>query len=125
MPILNINHTSIRVKDLKKAFHFYHEVLGLPVVLRIGPEDDPRIVFLQGLELSRFRPEDEDSGGFSHLGLEVSNIEEVYEELKGKGIVFDMSVRDVRFEAEGKAVKIAFFRDPDGNRIELVEWRDL
>lgn len=125
MPILNMNHTSIHVEDLKKAFHFYHEVLGLPVVRRIGPEDNPRIVFLQGLELSRTRPENEGSGGFSHLGLEVSNIEEVYEELKEKGIVFDMPVRDIRFEAEGKAVKIAFFRDPGGNRVELVEWRDL
>ena len=125
MPILNMNHTSIRVKDLEKSFHFYHEVLGLPVVRRIGPEANPRIVFLQGLELSRAGPEEESSGGFSHLGLEVSNIEAVYEELKEKGVPFDVPVREIRFEDEGKAVKIAFFRDPDGNRIELVEWRDL
>ena len=64
-------------------------------------------------------------GHFNHLGLEVCKIEEVYKELKGKGIEFDTPVRDIRFEEEGKAVKLTSFKDPDGNRIELVEWRDL
>lgn len=125
LPILNMNHTALRVMDVKKAFHFYHEVLELPVVRIIGPEESPRIVFLQGIELSGRRPEDESTDCFSHLGLEVSDIKEVVEELKKKGIVFDTEVRDIKFEEEGKAVKITFFKDPDGNRVELVEWRDL
>ena len=120
-----MNHTALRVKDMNEAFHFYHEVLKLPIVRTIGPDDNPRIVFLQGIELSRIRPEDQSGVSFSHLGLEVSRIEEVYEELKKRGVVFDGPVRDIKFEEERKAVKVAFFRDPDGNRVELVEWRDL
>lgn len=124
MPILNMNHVAVRVRDVKKGFHFYHEILKIPTVRVIGPDDDPRMVFLQGLELSQIKPEH--SGvTFSHLGLEVSKIEEVYEELMKKGIVFDGPVRDVKFEKEKKAVKIAFFNDPDGNKVELVEWRNL
>jgi len=119
-----MNHTALRVKDVKKAHQFYHEVLKLPIVRLIGEDDNPRIVFLQGLELSQIRPE-HDGATFSHLGLEVSKIEEVYEDLKKKGVVFEGPVRDVKFEKEGKAVKVAFFNDPDGNRVELVEWRDL
>ena len=125
MSNLNLNHLAICVKDMKKAYKFYNKVLGLPVVRITGTEENPQRVTLQGLELSIIRPESEDAGGFSHVGFEVSNIEKIYEALKEKGVVFDMPVRDIKMEAEGKAVKIVFFRDPDGNRIELVEWRDL
>ena len=124
MVILNMDHTALRVKDVKKAYHFYHEILSLPTIRTIGPNDDPRIAFLQGIELSQIRPE-HNGVSFSHLGLAVSKIEEVYEDLKDKGVVFEGPVREVKFEEEKKAVKIAFFNDPDGNRVELVEWRDL
>jgi len=120
-----MNHTSLRVKDVKKSFQFYHEVLGLPVERTIGTKESPRIVFLQGIELSHRRPEDDNTGCFNHLGIEVSNIEEVVKALKEKGVVFDTEIRDITFEEEEKAVKITFFRDPDGNKVELVEWRDL
>ncbi len=119
-----MNHVAVRVRDVKKAFHFYHEILKIPTVRIIGTDNDPRTVFLQGLELSQINPEERDVS-LSHLGLEVSNIEEVYEELMKKGVVFDGPVRDVKFEKEKKAVKVAFFNDPDGNKVELVEWRNL
>lgn len=125
MSNINLNHLALRVKDLKKVYDFYHKVLGLTVVRITGTEDNPRRVTLEGLELSPIRPLSEDTEGFSHVGFEVSNIEKIYEELKQKGVLFDMPVRDIKMEAEKKAVKILFFRDPDGNRIELVEWRDL
>ena len=56
MPILNVNHTALRVKNLKKALNFYHEVLGLPIVQIIGSKNEPKIVFLQGIELSGIKP---------------------------------------------------------------------
>lgn len=126
MPILNMNHASLRVRDVKKSLHFYHEVLGLPVVRTLGPKESPRTVFLQGIELTSRKPEEEyDVIGFNHLGLEVNMIEDVVKELKSKGIVFETDIRDIKFEEEGEAVKITFFKDPDGNKVELVEWRDL
>ena len=124
MSILNVNHAALRVRDLKKAVHFYRDLLGIPTARIIGPVEDPRIVFLQGIELSAVQPGSEEAG-FSHLGLEVRHIEKVCEELKGKGITFDTPLRDVTFDEEGKAVKIITFKDPDGNRVELVEWRNL
>ncbi|MCJ7610021.1 VOC family protein [Candidatus Bathyarchaeota archaeon] len=124
MPLRGMNHAALRVKDVKRAYMFYHDTLELPIDRIIGSQSSPRIVFLQGVELSQARP-DQGPAGFSHLGLVVERIEEVYEELRKKGIVFEGPVRDVRFEDEKKAVKVAFFSDPDGNRVELVEWRDL
>jgi len=112
------------VKDVRRAYRFYHETLKLPIDRIIGSESSPRVVFLQGVELSQARPE-QGPAGFSHLGLQVERIEEVCEDLRKKGIVFEGPVRDVKFEDEKKAVKVAFFTDPDGNRVELVEWRDL
>jgi catechol 2,3-dioxygenase-like lactoylglutathione lyase family enzyme len=123
LPILNMNHTGIKVKDLKKAFHFYNKVLNIPKVQVIGPEDNPEYVFLQGLELKQKRLEDGEVS-FTHVGFEVSNIEEVYEELK-KNVVFKGPIKDKKFVKEKKAVKFASFTDPDGNIVEIVEWRNL
>jgi catechol 2,3-dioxygenase-like lactoylglutathione lyase family enzyme len=119
LPILNMNHTGIKVKDLKKAFHFYNKVLNIPKVQVIGPEDNPKYVFLQGLELKQKRPEDREVS-FIHVGFEVCNIEEVYEELK-KNVVFKGPIKDRKFVNEKKAVKFASFTDPDGNIVEIVE----
>ena len=129
-PKISTNHISFRVKDLKESFHFYHEVLQLPIIRIIGPKDNPRLVFLQGLELSQLRPGEEwippgKTGFFGHIGLEVENIEEWIKRLEAKGIEFTTRFRDVKFEAEKKAVKVSFFLDPSGIPLELVEWRDL
>lgn len=124
MPILNMNHTAFLVKDVNASFHFYHDVLNIPIVRLVGPESNPQIVFLQGLELTQMKQEN-GNASFDHIGLEVSNIEEVYERLSKNGIVFDAPIKDVILEVEKKAVKIAYFSDPDGNKVELVEWRNL
>ncbi len=124
MPILNMIHTGIKVKDLKTTAHFYNEVLKVPKVLVIGPDDNPEYVFLQGLEFKQKAPKDENVS-FTHIGFEVSNIEEVYEELKKKGVAFKRPIENKVFEPEKKAAKVASFYDPDGNTVEIVEWRNL
>ncbi|MFQ6074506.1 MAG: VOC family protein [Candidatus Bathyarchaeia archaeon] len=129
-PRISTNHISIRVKDLQEAFRFYHEVLQLPIVRIIGPEDNPRLIFLQGLELSQRKPEEawvppDKTGFFDHIGFEVENIEEWIERLEAEGVQFTLRFRDIRFEEEKKAVKVSFFLDPSGIPLELVEWREL
>ena len=122
---VNLNHLAFYVKDLKKAYDFYHRVLGLKLVRITGTENNPQRITLEGLELSPIRPNIEDTVGLRHVGFEVNNIEKIYIELKQKSVLFEMPIRDIKIETEKKAVKILFFRDPDGNMIELLEWRDL
>jgi len=64
----------------------------------------------------------EQAVGFRHLAIEVSNIEEAAKRLEGDGIKTE-GVKDCGSICPG--LKICFFHDPDGNRIELLQgWTD-
>ncbi len=47
----------------------------------------------------------------------MDNIEATTTELKGKGVVFNLEP----IQLEG-GIKVAFFKDPEGVQIELVEY---
>jgi catechol 2,3-dioxygenase-like lactoylglutathione lyase family enzyme len=58
-------------------------------------------------------------GGWDHLALEVEDIDAAYAELSAAGIPFHVPPED--FPEEAPSVRIAFFKDPDGNVLELVQ----
>ena len=127
---ISTNHISLKVKDLQESLHFYNHVLQLPVVRIIGPKNQPRLIFLQGLELSQINSDEEwlspeQAGFFGHIGFEVENIEAWIERLEQAGVQFTTRFRDVKFKEEKMAVKVSFFLDPNGIPLELVEWRQL
>jgi glyoxylase I family protein len=56
--------------------------------------------------------------GFKHLAFEVDDLDEIVGELKADG----MSVGDiVDCSKHVPGMRVCFFNDPDGNRIELVQ----
>lgn len=121
-----VNHTAVKVKDLKTSVRFYHEVMGLPVVRQLGSPDNPRVVFLPGVELSKREEDgDETPGFFGHIGLAVDNIEEMCRHLEEQGVEFDVPLKEIVFEEIGERLKLAFFKDPDGITVEFVQWRPL
>ena len=127
---MSMNHISLRVKNLQESFRFYHEILGLPVVRIIGPLENPRLIFLEGLELSQLKPDQESvdpdqTGFYGHIGFEVQDIEQWIKKLEEQGVQFTLKFRDVIFKEEKHAVKVSFFTDPDNIPLELVEWRKL
>jgi len=115
------NHIAIKVKDLEASLRFYRDLLGLPVERR---SEEPEIVWLPGLELSPLK-EGEEFAFTGHIGLGVRNIEEVCTYLEDQGLEFDVPLKDVIWEQMGKGLLLAFFKDPDGLSVELVQWRDL
>ncbi len=127
---LSTNHISLKVKNLQESFRFYHKILQLPIIRIVGPKDNPRIIWLQGLEISQIKPDDErvpptKTGFFGHIGFEVENIEAWIERLEAEGVQFTRRFGDVKFEDEKLGLKLSFFLDPDGISCELVEWRNL
>jgi predicted enzyme related to lactoylglutathione lyase len=52
-----------------------------------------------------------------NFSFHVPKLEEAYEELKSKGIVFDSAPTPLPFGGV-----VANLRDPDGNRITLMRW---
>ncbi len=127
---LSTNHISLKVKDLQESLRFYNQLLQLPIERIIGPKDNPRLIFLKGLELSQIQPDDEwvpplKTGFFGHIGFEVEDIDAWIKRLEAEGVQFTLRFRDVKFENEKMAVKVSFFLDPSGIPLELVEWRNL
>ncbi|MGB9759524.1 MAG: VOC family protein [Thermoproteota archaeon] len=125
---IRFDHVSILTKDLEESVRFYTQVLRFPIVRTIESKD-LKIVFVDAgnatLELfglvgskAKLTEEKWENIGIKHIALEVDDIEKVYNELKSNG---------VRFESEPTIAvggpKIAFFKDPNGVTIELIQWK--
>ena len=121
MNIKATHHVAIFTPNFAEMERFYTETLGLTVTRRW---DDKGIIFIDvgstTIELidRPVEPKPEEvrlAGYFDHLALHVDDIDEVYAELEGKGVRMKSAPTDFQ------TVRIAFFYDPDGNSLELVE----
>lgn len=111
--------------DLVRARTFYGEVLGLPLM----HEDTFALVFDAGgtpLRLTRTAPFE--PLPFTVAGWEVEDVGEAVRALAGAGVRFE------RFDALEQdehgiwtapdGIRVAWFRDPDGNVLSLSDFRD-
>lgn len=115
-------HAAIRVRDLDAAVRFYRDTLGIPVQFSRGVPARPDAVFFPGLQLVRAGSQDPtEKGVFDHVGLAVRNLDDVVNTLTAAGIPLDVPLTDLSQEF-GTRVRLVFIRDPEGNRIELVQW---
>ena len=112
------NHAAVRVRDLERLERFYTEVVGLKIVSqRRNAPGVPDATFFTGLQLLRFPEQDvSQKGVLDHVGINVGNLDEIVAHLRrhGVGLVGEIG-------APGPNVRTAFFRDPEGNTIELIE----
>lgn len=121
-----IHHIAIICSDKTAALHFYHDLLGFPIIREnYRPERDDWKIDLQlndATELELFimkghpeRPSPE-AYGLRHLAFRVPSVDEMVAELESKGISCEPIRRDT-FTGE----KMTFFHDPDGLPIEIHE----
>lgn len=108
----------VAVSDLDRARAFYEEKLGLST----GDEADDGVRYECGRGTGLFvypSPEHAGKSTATLVGWVVDNLEKVVDELSAKGVTFEQYGGDLQtdekgiFESEG--VKVAWFRDPDGN----------
>jgi methylmalonyl-CoA/ethylmalonyl-CoA epimerase len=127
--ITKIDHTAITTRDLSQSLRFYTEILGFRETNRLDfPEQQMKLVYVEkeGSKIELFgydkpvemivKKTKNPVVGFTHLALLVDNLNATVTELKQKGVKFDTEPMD----AEGE-VRIAFFKDSDGNVLELIE----
>ncbi|MEJ5186166.1 MAG: VOC family protein [Candidatus Geothermincolales bacterium] len=58
--------------------------------------------------------------GYLEVGLKAYRLEELYQDLRRKGVGFLTPVREIEL-ASGQWERFAYLRDPDGNLVHLVE----
>ena len=118
-------HTCYRIGDIDRSVSFY-EKLGFEEVGRIPIRDEATNVFMglpgdgARLELTYNHGVDsyELGTGYNHIAIAVDDLDGTLEELSGDGIEPEKPPYRPGGRTEGPF--IAFVRDPDGYRIELI-----
>lgn len=115
--------SSFSVSDTAVAKKFYGDTLGLHVM-------EPGMGLLQlnlngGGRVLLYPKPNHVPATFTVLNFEIKNIREIVRELKEKGVVFERYTGEIQTDAEGVSengkMKMAWFKDPSGNIIALLE----
>ncbi|MFH1455522.1 MAG: VOC family protein [archaeon] len=125
---MKIHHIAISVKDSEKSAKFYKDNFGFEEINRFtkpGWDGSAIILKLNDLQFEIFQfqnpidMKDDFSNlkviGLKHIGIQVDNVKEKYEELKNKEINIDEPKKGTT------CAWFCFLRDPDRIPIELYE----
>ena len=114
---------TLAVKDLEVAGRFYRTTLGLT---QVAAEGDEALVFKSGhTTIDVYRSKYAGTNKATALTWPVGkNIEDAVSALKAKGITFEHydlpgTTREGDIHVAGD-VKVAWFKDPDGNIISII-----
>jgi len=121
------HHISMRVRDLDASIKFYTEGLGFVERCSWGKGSD-RIVLLDTgdgnyFEISQGDPEKVyGEGVFRHIALRTDDCDAAIEAARTAGAEVTRETRDVVIPTEPPLpIRIAFFKGPDGEVIELFQ----
>lgn len=141
-PIHGFHHVALRTQDFDRSVAFYQSTLGFArkiqwgqkparaIMLSINPDDagDPA----SGGILEIFERPDEIPTGqnpaFFHLCVRCSDVDAIIEQVKAQGLEVTTEPKnvDIQCEPNGPArVRLAFFKGPDGEEIELFDSQDV
>jgi catechol 2,3-dioxygenase-like lactoylglutathione lyase family enzyme len=113
----------IAVKDLDRARKFYEDKLGLKEIDDFG---EGFMLKTGDTQFSVYKSEFAGTNKATALNFDVDDIESEVGALKEKGITFEhyelegLTPKGDIFEGEG-GFKTAWFKDPDGNILSLME----
>ena len=123
----HLHQIALGVTDLQAAADFYSTVLNLQEVKRF---ESPGLVFFTLSETRLLLEQAADTRpGSSVLYFEVDSIDEQYRRLSSVGVTFSSPPHLIHvdsagdFGAPGSEEWMAFFTDPDGNHLAIVERR--
>ena len=123
--INGIGHTAYNTTQMDAMLDFYVNKLGFEEMFRINNDQGNLSLLYLRINDTTFielfpgtpsQPREGRAAGYNHLCLDVSDIEGTVAWLRGQGVAID---RDIAFGKSG--CKMAWIKDPDGNRIELME----
>lgn len=122
--ITGMDHVAVVTSDVARAAEFYTNVLGFREVQRLETTHSGTLIFvaLGTAVLELFgggqprEPNAPNRVGYRHICLSVDDVDAEVARLKGRGVQFDMEPATV-----DAGLRIAFFHDPDGNPIELMQ----
>ncbi len=124
MAVSDLGHPAFACYDIDATLAFY-EKLGIHESFRLMRDDGELMLIYMHITADRFieifpngpAPEERGKQSFMHICLAVEGIEAFVEEIRAKGIIIDIEPKmGLDFNTQ------AWITDPDGNRIELMEY---
>lgn len=115
--------SSFSVDDIEKARKFYGEVLGLETS---APMDQLQLHIAGGYKIFVYGKPNHTPATFTILNFPVDDIDKAVDELVKKGVKFEIYTEgqmktDEKGIVRGGGPKIAWFKDPAGNFLSVLE----
>jgi len=114
---------NLAVSDLDRARDFYTGTLGL---IEVDKEGDELVVLKSGDSVVNvYRSDHAGTNEATAVTWAVDDIDAEVRDLKGKGVMFEhYDMPGLALEGDvhvGGDMKVAWFKDPDGNILNIVE----
>jgi catechol 2,3-dioxygenase-like lactoylglutathione lyase family enzyme len=133
MRVSALDHIVLNVADVERALRFYTEVLGLKPerldLWRAGRVSFPSVRISEGTIIDLFPGTELSEGADVHSNVNhfclvmEGDLEPAIGELEGQGVVIERGLAK-RWGARGDGQAV-YFRDPDGNLIELRSYAPM
>jgi catechol 2,3-dioxygenase-like lactoylglutathione lyase family enzyme len=118
--LIQLGQIAVSVQDIGRAVEFYGDVLGLPFLFQAG---GMAFFDMDGVRLMLAEPETADEPDrASVLYFKAPQLESKVAALRSAGVEFEGEPHVVHRTDEGQ-LWMAFFRDPDGHLMALMEER--
>jgi len=116
--------SSFSVNDIQKAKDFYGNVLGLEI--SSGPEGTLVVPLSSGIKALMYPKTNHQPAIFTVLNFPVESVEKTVDELSERGVRFEVYNEpnlktDARGISRGNGPTIAWFKDPAGNILSVLE----
>jgi catechol 2,3-dioxygenase-like lactoylglutathione lyase family enzyme len=116
--------SSFSVNDIEKAREFYGKTLGLEV--SSGPEGTLVVPLSGGTKALMYPKPNHKPATFTVLNFPVESVDKAVEELSQRGVRFEV-YNDPNLKTDGRGIMrgngptIAWFKDPAGNILSVLE----
>jgi catechol 2,3-dioxygenase-like lactoylglutathione lyase family enzyme len=118
LTVTTIDHVSVLVTDLARSRHFYRDVLGLKEVSKPKTFDFKVLWFEVGnQQLHLLQKPQPDTRSPRHFALRVTDVQKAREHFRSLGVEMQETTLIPHCDR-------FFVFDPDGNRIEIIQWME-
>ena len=123
---LDESFSSYSIDDVKAAKDFYGDTLGIKVT---EEKEGGLGITLGDTQLFLYPKEDHEPASFTVLNIAVTDIDAAVAELSSRGIEFESYGGDIETDENGifrgadqdSGPNIAWFKDPSGNILSVIE----
>lgn len=118
LAVQQIDHVSVLITDVERSRHFYRDLLGLKEIPKPRTFDFVALWFdLGNMHVHLLLKDKADAISARHFALRVADVAAVRKYLQERGVPFEETTKIPGADR-------IFVRDPDGNRIEIIQWRE-